>query len=643
MKTIPAVILHAPKKFGGIGLQDFYTVQGIEHLKALIDEGGTDSPTGKLMNILLHDHALELGVSGYFLDQDFRNVQHLLTETWLQHTLQFTSDNQITVEHKQSPIYKWRRNDTMIMEDILQAQGVSISKDELQATNRCRIYLQVNTRSDITNGEGTTILDAAWRCIRDFDTISGYAYKWPFQPRPNKQDIATWQRVLSNVYGINRRIRRWQQPLRLWSKRSSEHTCWMYDTLSDSLYKKNGEVWTRWRRITRRTRSNQFTECIGDTQQKEERWQMARVLTMPVPRIVVGLGHGQIQTRSKETRSIQTQRQASGTRAIAQGVRRLPASVKWVFEKIRYPTDNGRHIAQELIKGTAKCISDRSSKWALGTSAATYVTDDENKGYLISNCVPGEDKDQHSYRSKLCGIIAKVMFLSIIAKTHGIEDGSAIIACDNESALWTGFNHKDPTCASNSYDLLKVLKHEIKSSPIRWTTKHVQGHQDRDRPIEELDKWAQFNVLCDREAEDHWNTHHGNGNRERPAPGVMPGEGWRVTIGNQVLVNNIGTHIYEHIYYTPVMSYWEEKKRINPGMGDFVEWEKYDKALKRMPFGKKQWVRKHYCGFEATNLMLHKCKKRTQPHCPQCAQIETHRHITKCRRRRSQQAPRIKN
>ena len=49
-----------------------------------------------------------------------------------------------------------------------------------------------------------------------------------------------------------------------------------------------------------------------------------------------------------------------------------------------------------------------------------------------------------------------------------------------------------------------------------------------------------------------------------------------------------------------------------------------------MPFGKKQWIRKHYCGFEATNSMLHKCKKRTQPHCPQCAQIETHRHITKC-------------
>ena len=35
---IPAIIVHGPVKYGGMGIKDLYTMQGIEHIKALLDE-----------------------------------------------------------------------------------------------------------------------------------------------------------------------------------------------------------------------------------------------------------------------------------------------------------------------------------------------------------------------------------------------------------------------------------------------------------------------------------------------------------------------------------------------------------------------------------------------------------------------------
>ena len=75
VKSIPAIVLHGPEKFGGIGLKDFYSIQGIEHIKALVDEAGKTSPTGQLLDIAIHGHVLKLGRSGFFYDQDYKEAE----------------------------------------------------------------------------------------------------------------------------------------------------------------------------------------------------------------------------------------------------------------------------------------------------------------------------------------------------------------------------------------------------------------------------------------------------------------------------------------------------------------------------------------------------------------------------------------
>jgi hypothetical protein len=49
-------------------------------------------------------------------------------------------------------------------------------------------------------------------------------------------------------------------------------------------------------------------------------------------------------------------------------------------------------------------------------------------------------------------------------------------------------------------------------------------------------------------------------------------------------------------------------------------------------------VKKHHCGFEGTNEMMFKWKKRPSPQCPKCQEIETYRHIVRCQSRAATQA-----
>ena len=131
----------------------------------------------------------------------------------------------------------------------------------------------------------------------------------------------------------------------------------------------------------------------------------------------------------------------------------------------------------------------------------------------------------------------------------------------------------------------------------------IRGHQDRKKGAT-LDGWAKANIAVDEAAGKYWDSHYATGERHRPTPTLMKGEGWRVSIDDRPIVKAIQQQIYERVYYKQSMEYWKTKGRFLPGMDTMVDWKKYDGAIKTMPPGKKQWVKKHFCGFEGTNQML---------------------------------------
>ena len=124
---------------------------------------------------------------------------------------------------------------------------------------------------------------------------------------------------------------------------------------------------------------------------------------------------------------------------------------------MKIPADNGRAIAERIIWNKGQCACDGSVKDKLGTSAAFFMNVLEELQYEIKNQTPGADIDQNSYRSELCGILANVLAIGCIVKTHDITQGTVTIACNNESALWASFGDREPHTGDASHNIIRVI------------------------------------------------------------------------------------------------------------------------------------------------------------------------------------------
>ena len=63
-----------------------------------------------------------------------------------------------------------RENDVCLMESLVEFEY--FTKKQMEAINRCRIYLQVVTLADITNGSGSFISRLAYDGTFDYDRQS---------------------------------------------------------------------------------------------------------------------------------------------------------------------------------------------------------------------------------------------------------------------------------------------------------------------------------------------------------------------------------------------------------------------------------------------------------------------------------------
>ena len=78
-------------------------------------------------------------------------------------------------------------------------------------------------------------------------------------------------------------------------------------------------------------------------------------------------------------------------------------------------------------------MSNGLTKNGLGTAAAQFMGVKAKNNYDVQNQMPGEDKDQHSYRLELCGILANIIMINTICTTHNINDGQVELGCDKQT------------------------------------------------------------------------------------------------------------------------------------------------------------------------------------------------------------------
>ena len=153
------------------------TLQATAHIKTILSEADSGSPTGRLFQTLLESHILEVGRGGDIFQMKYTEIEPLMTESWIKNTLAFTSKHEIELQGNNTKLEQWCQEDSLIMDDILATPGATWTKEKIEDINRCRLYLQVTNKSDITEEEGRKVRASAIECWKDFESTSSRAYR----------------------------------------------------------------------------------------------------------------------------------------------------------------------------------------------------------------------------------------------------------------------------------------------------------------------------------------------------------------------------------------------------------------------------------------------------------------------------------
>ena len=211
--NFPRALVHAPLSYQGLGLPNLWITQGIVHCLKAVVHGLHDSITGKLLRCTLESLIVELGRPGFPFESHIGRAADYLSPTlrrfrrkpvpltsWWVNTWQFLSRFGLFLHTPNIPTLDLlRRNDRFLM-PAFEQEG--FRGDELARLSRCRLYLQVHTLSDITDGSGVSI--ESWACLGFFHPLreNRSTCRWPPQPRPPAIDWRFWAQALSRTFQL---------------------------------------------------------------------------------------------------------------------------------------------------------------------------------------------------------------------------------------------------------------------------------------------------------------------------------------------------------------------------------------------------------------------------------------------------------
>jgi len=608
MRNFPRTLVFAPLEYKGLALPNLWSTQNFSHVVEILKAGvDSEDTTATLLRHSLECMKLEVGLPGPILTQPFKTFGHLATESWIRSTWKFMSENSIEIRDDTANLELQRENDRHIMQVLERTQPAA----DLLALNRCRIYLQAATLSDITTGDGMAISDDAWKGTRSRSRPTPQ-YGWPHQGKPNDQAWRKWRRALQKAFGKTLR-----QNLGQWLKTPCEWN-WWFSPSETNLYQQSDNEWKRYPRIPgcpSRNAKHRFASQAIVTEEVPSDMQVATIATSGARIIVTGYAPIICQDTQQDW-------------SLRNNCKRLPPEANWAVKEI-HTTDNGRAIAAAIRQGTCKAVSDGSFKEEHGTACWVLEGNTSEHSVYCPLVVPGYNEDHSAYRSELAGIYGIATAVKIICQTHKITSGKVEFACDGIQALercaekYHMIQPKQP-----QFDLIEATRTIMSQSPIDWSSRHVKGHQDNF--YGPFDRWAHMNIFCDTVAKIHW-TDTQQQQETRP-PVMIAGEPWSLWIQGRKVATNLEHKLTDHIHGQRAISYWQKHDKISPQEEHHqIDHAATRRAMKAVSLRRRHWVTKHSAGICGTNSNMKLWKQRESAKCPRCeCLVETATHVWLC-------------
>jgi hypothetical protein len=247
VNTFPRALAHAPRKFFGLKIPDFYIQQGVAHVDGLVKlSKSTKHPTARLLRHSAEAMRIQMGCNGPLFQVPWQ-CYNLLDHSWLKSTWEFVHNFGLRIDDDDIPdLQPWRECDVLLIPTFLRLGYVG---QELRWLNMCRLYLKVSWLSEICSGDGI-------RIIRRFFEHSAIPVtsdvRYPIQGDPPKGAWIIWKRALQRLCNNNQVL---HQPLGHWVRSPA----WLYDPVSERLFHQ-AETTREYQQVrTRRSRNSWAT------------------------------------------------------------------------------------------------------------------------------------------------------------------------------------------------------------------------------------------------------------------------------------------------------------------------------------------------------------------------------------------------
>jgi hypothetical protein len=238
-RNMPREVVFAPRKYQGLNFHHLYDLQGSDGVRLFIQEMNNNaSMTQRMLAALLDTIQLESGIGDPIMEICRPLVY--IEWGWIPHLRDFLYhiNGKIIGATEKPPIY--RINDTYIM-DAPALEEFTIR--EKIYIHRCRLYLQVETLSDIATVSGTHIHKSWFSATSTKPSQS--KLRWPAQEIPGDMAWKAWKRFLHRISSPTGKLKTNLGP---WIKNNpsrrffayisrTDHTLWMHQESSWTIHR----------------------------------------------------------------------------------------------------------------------------------------------------------------------------------------------------------------------------------------------------------------------------------------------------------------------------------------------------------------------------------------------------------------------
>lgn len=189
---ISSVVHHAPTQSLGLAVPNLYTNMGTARTSLLIKHCWQQTPTGKLLQISIEIHVLDVGLFGYIWDNTRFTAysQWCSHHSWLYSVCSFNNKKEIPLAIHHAQLHPKRVHDRPLMEA---AAEFLTSTSDLRAFNRVRILHNVVSLADITSANGRYVGSI-------FTNSSGFEgsrndFEWPSKHHLSSSNFTTWRKT----------------------------------------------------------------------------------------------------------------------------------------------------------------------------------------------------------------------------------------------------------------------------------------------------------------------------------------------------------------------------------------------------------------------------------------------------------------